>query len=307
MSFRESINTIKRPISMVAGWFDIFLPWQMLDFKALCESGCETRITVGPWRHTDMGLGRTGMHDAIDWFKQHLLGEEVSPKPKRVKLYVMGADEWRYFDEWPPSESVIERWYLQPQHKLLDRIPLDSDPDQYRYNPGDPTPSIGGPTLESTPFSVDNAELEARHDVMTYSSDPLTQDRDLIGALVAEMFVSSSARSADFFVRLCDVDARGVSRNVCDGLQRIHIDSPGIPQGMRVNLWPTAYRVARGHRLRVQISSGAFPRYARNPGGIEPMAQATELHTATQLVYHSPTYPSAISLPFVSNAAARRS
>jgi predicted acyl esterase len=106
----------------------------------------------------------------------------------------------------------MERWYLQPQYKLRDHLPLDSDPDQYRYNPDEPTPSVGGPTLEATPFSVDNAELEARRDVIPYTSDPLTRDHDLIGALVAELFVSSSTRSADFFVRLCDIDAHGTSR-----------------------------------------------------------------------------------------------
>lgn len=303
MSYRKSIGQIKAPITMVAGWFDIFLPWQILDFMALCAAGCEARITIGPWRHTDMGLGQEGMRDAIDWFNRQLLGKAASSPPKRVKLFVVGADEWRYFDDWPPRESAVEYWYLQSQHQLLDRISPHSDADQYRYDPADPTPSIGGPSLERAPFSVDNTELEARSDVLIYTSEALTQDRDMIGPLVAELYVSSSAPSADIFVRLCDVDARGVSKNIADGLQRIRIDSPGEPQAVRVDCWPTAYRVARGHRLRVQISSGAFPRWARNLGGLEPMAQATTLHRATQCIYHTPTYPSAILLPFVQNAA----
>jgi putative CocE/NonD family hydrolase len=304
MGFRSSIGAIRRPITMVAGWFDIFLPWQMRDFQSLCEAGCESRITIGPWRHTDMDLGRTGIHDAIDWFKRHLLGTQTATMPKRVKLYVMGSNEWRYFDAWPPTEAVVEQWYLQPQHQLLDKVPPDSQPDQYRYDPADPTPSIGGPTLETTPFCVDNAELEARADVITYTSGPLAQHRDLIGALAAELYVSSSAPSADLFVRLCDVDAHGVSRNICDGLQRVRFASPQVPQGVRVDLWPTAYRLAQGHRLRVQISSGAFPRWARNPGEIEPLSQASRLISSTQGIHHSPSYPSRIDLPFVAGASA---
>jgi putative CocE/NonD family hydrolase len=271
----------------------------MHDFIALSKANCESRITVGPWRHTDEGLTAAGMHDAIDWFNQHLLGKEAAPRPKRVKLYVTGADEWRYFDEWPPREAVTESWYLQPQRKLLDQTAPDSDSDKYRYDPADPTPSIGGPALESKPCSVDNAALEARSDVLTYTSEPLTRHRDIIGPIIADLYVSSSAASADFFVRLCDVDAQDVSKNICDGLQRVKIEAPGTPQLVRVELWPTAYRFAQGHRIRVQISSGAFPRWARNLGGTEPMGQATELRSATQSIYHSPTYPSAVLLPFV--------
>jgi hypothetical protein len=298
MNFHRSIGEIKRPISMVAGWFDIFLPWQLQDFAALRRNGSESRITIGPWRHTDSDLMRAGVSDGIDWFNRHLLGKDSASNPWTVKLYVVGADEWRFFDEWPPRGSVTEHWYLQPQRKLLERAAADSEPDQYRYDPADPTPSMGGPALDSAPFSVDNTELERRSDVITYTSEPLPQQRDLIGAVAAELYVSSSAASADFFLRLCDVDAQGISKNICDGLQRVRIDAPNVPQQVRVDLWPTAYRFARGHRLRVQISSGAFPRWARNLGGTETLGQATEARSATQAIHHSSIYPSAVLLPF---------
>ena len=125
-------------------------------FHRLAAGRCEARITIGPWRHTDMELGQPAMHDAIDWFDRHLRGKDGAPERKAVKLYVIGADEWREFDEWPPREARVEQWYLQPQRKLLDRIAPDSQADQYRYDPADPTPSLGGPALEATPYSVDN-------------------------------------------------------------------------------------------------------------------------------------------------------
>ena len=303
MSFRRSISRIRRPISMVAGWSDIFLPWQLQDFIALRTAGCESRITIGPWRHTDAELMQAGMHDAIDWFGRHLLGKNNAPWPKPVKLFVVGANEWRYFDAWPPREAAVEQWHLQPQRKLFAQTAPESDADQYRYDPADPTPSIGGPALESEPFSVDNTALEARSDVLTYTSEPLTQHRDLIGPVAADLYVTSTAASADFFVRLCDVDTKGVSRNICDGLQRVEIGATGVPQIVRVELWPTAYRIEPGHRIRVQISSGAFPRWARNLGGVEPLAQATQLRSSTQSIHHSPTCPSAVLLPFVQTAS----
>jgi putative CocE/NonD family hydrolase len=304
MNFHGSISEVKRPISMVAGWFDIFVPWQMRDFIALRRAGCEARITIGPWGHTNPELGRAGIHDAIDWFNRHLLNKNAAARPKPVKLYVIGADAWRYFDEWPPNESIAERWYLQPRRGLGNRMALDSGADQYHYDPAAPTPSVGGPALMNAPFSVDNTELEARHDVLTYTSEPLQRDRDIIGTVTAELYVSSTAASADFFVRLCDVDTEDASRNICDGLQRVQIVS-NAPQCVRVELWPTAYRVLKGHRLRVQVSSGAFPRWARNLGGDEPLAHAAEAHAATQSVYYSQTCPSAVIVPFCGESFAQ--
>jgi uncharacterized protein len=297
MSHSHAAN-VKRPITMIAGWFDIFTPWQMKDFVALRQAGCESRITIGPWQHTDMQAVSVGLQDAVEWFNRHLLGKAATTR-KAVRLFVIGANEWREFDDWPPRESIAENWYLQSQRKLHNRIATDASADQYVYDPANPTPSLGGPALESTPYSVDNAVLEARADVLTYTSDAFAQPRDIVGSVTADVYVSSSAASADFFVRLCDVDTAGVAKNICDGLQRISLTA-GTVQRVHVELWPTAYRVAQGHRLRVQISSGAFPRWARNPGTNEAMADATELRTATQFIHHAAAHPSAVVIPFVS-------
>ena len=115
----------------------------------------------------------------------------------------------------------------------------------------------------------------------------------MIGDVSAQVWFSSSLRYADVFVRLCDVDADGKSWNVCDGLTSVTgADSPGA---VTVTLWSTAYRFKRGHR--VQVSSGAFPRYARNTGTGEPQATASRLLAADQSVYHDESRPSAITLP----------
>jgi hypothetical protein len=175
--------------------------------------------------------------------------------------------------------------------------PVESAPDAYRYNPADPTPAVGGVRMAIGVKTgrVDNAALEARADVLTYTTAPLDQDVEVIGQISAEIWFRSSLRYADVFVRLCDVDARGRSYNVCDGLTSL----TGADQTScaNVRLWPTAHRFKRGHRIRVQVSSGAFPRYNRNPGSGEPRATATTLHAADQKVLHDPTHPSAIILP----------
>jgi putative CocE/NonD family hydrolase len=298
MNFHSTIANISPPISMLAGWYDIFLPFQLRDFSALQNAGKDARITIGPWTHT---TAEGGLTDAIDWFRQHLLADTkntLSAFEKPVKLYVIGADEWRYFDTWPPREMRIDPWYLQPNGELSERVSITTSTDSYRYDPADPTPSLGGPGLFTKRYSVDNASLEARTDVLTYTSTALTQAVDIIGPVTADIYVSSNAKSADFFVRLCDVDEKGISRNICDGLQRVTIEPQDALQLVHINFWPTAYRIAAGHRIRVQVSSGAFPRLARNLGGDEPLATATEMYIATQSIHHSPDYPSAINLPF---------
>src|SRR5215831_13210756 len=110
MSHRQSIPQNKRPITMIAGWFDIFTPWQLQDFAALRAAGCEARITIGPWQHTDQRAISVGLHDAIDWFNRYLLGMSVFMQRKPVKLFVVGAKQWREFDSWPPREAIVENW-----------------------------------------------------------------------------------------------------------------------------------------------------------------------------------------------------
>jgi hypothetical protein len=142
---------------------------------------------------------------------------------------------------------------------------------------------------------VDNTKLEARPDVLTYSTAALGRDAEVIGEVSAEIWFRSSQPSADVFVRLCDVDPAGRSTNVCDGL--VTLTGAGQASRATVRLWPTAYRFKRGHRIRVQVSSGAFPRYNRNPGTGEPRATAAALRAADQQVFHDPAHPSAIILP----------
>jgi putative CocE/NonD family hydrolase len=149
----------------------------------------------------------------------------------------------------------------------------------------------------------DNRKLEARPDVLLYTSEPLEGDLEVMGPVRARLFVRSSLQHTDFFARLCDVDEDGRSWNITDGLLRL---APGRGRAagdgcieLTIDLWPTACRFRRGHRLRLQVSSGAHPRWARNTGGGEPLATAVTLRAADQSVYHDPAHPSALELTVV--------
>jgi putative CocE/NonD family hydrolase len=129
----------------------------------------------------------------------------------------------------------------------------------------------------------------------------LDRDLEVIGSVQTELFVRSSLEHTDFFARLCDVHPSGKSFNICDGIRRLRPGRPAPgPDGIlkvNIDLWPTAYQFKRGHRIRLQISSGAHPRFARNLGSGEPLATGTTLRVADQIVYHDPAHPSAIILP----------
>jgi putative CocE/NonD family hydrolase len=285
---------------MVGGWHDIFLPYQLHDYAALRSAGHEPYLTIGPWRHADQEAVATWARDSVAWLRAHLLGDRSLLRPDPVRIFVTGAEEWRDLPAWPP-DTQPQRWHLHPGEALGSEPPAASEPDRYTYHPGDPTPSLGGAVGLQGTARMDNRVLEARSDVLTYTSTPLPDDLELFGEVTADLFVRSSRDHTDFFARLCDVDPAGASINICDALLRLTPGRPASgPDGtirLRFPLWPAAHRFRRGHRLRLQVSSGAHPRYARNTGSGEPLATATTLLAADQQVHHDPGHPSAVILP----------
>lgn len=123
----------------------------------------------------------------------------------------MGVDEWRDYEDWPPKGYLPMRWHLQPNGRLAPEPPPESEPDHYRYDPADPTPAVGGPRLVDA-GPRDNRVLEARSDVLLYTSAPLERDFEVVGEVQAELYAKSSLKCTDFFVRLCDVYPDGKAR-----------------------------------------------------------------------------------------------
>jgi uncharacterized protein len=298
--FSGTVSEVNAPNYMGGGWYDIFLPLTIRDYLTLVRAGRKPYLTVGAWTHTDLAHMGLSLKEALAWFRAHLLGDRSGLREMPVRIFVMGANEWRDLPEWPPSNSKPQRWYLHPGKVLSLEPSPESEPDRYRYDPAKPTPGVGGAAMSTNSGPKDQRVLEARSDVLVYTSGILDHNLEVIGPVRAELFVKSSLEHTDFFARLCDVDPSGKSINICDALLRL---VPGRPPrepdgALRVciDLWPTAYLFKRGHRVRLQVSSGAHPRWARNPGSGEPLATATQLRAADQTVYHDPAHPSAIIL-----------
>jgi putative CocE/NonD family hydrolase len=237
----------------------------------------------------------------LNWFDAHLKGERSGLRDKPVRLFILGADEWREMDDWPPPADET-RYFLHGDGQLSPSLPeFESPADLFRYNPADPTPAAGNLSLMAPPGPMDNRLLEARSDVLCYTTPPLAEDVEVIGLVRLELFVRSSQSHTDFVGRLCEVHPDGRSINVCEGLFRIRPDS-GEPQEdsslrIEVNMWATAKLFRRGHSIRLQVASSAHPRWYRNLGTGEPVSSASRMVTAEQTVYHDRTHPSALVLP----------
>ncbi len=276
VDFSARVNEVTIPIYLMGGWYDLFLDWQLKDYQALRAAGRNPYLLIGPWVHGDFSSGPIMTRETLTWLQAHLKGNTSKLRETPVRLFVMGANQWRNFSDWPPP-AQNERWYLQP----------------------------GGALAPTLPPASDNRKLEARADVPTYTSTVLDHDVEVIGPVTADLYVRSNLQHTDFFARLCAVEPSGKSINLCDGIIRLTPDCI-VPQAdgslrIQIDLWPTAYRFRRGQRIRLQVSSGAHPRFVRNPGTGEPLATATKLQIAEQSVYHDPEHPSAIAFPVAYN------
>lgn len=146
-----------------------------------------------------------------------------------------------------------------------------------RWDRADPTPSVGGSTLSPKAGDRDNTALEARDDVLTFTTAPLTEPLEVCGPVYADVLAVTGTDHADVFARLCDVDERGRSTNVCDGILRLS-PAGSTPTRGTVAMGSTGHRFLPGHRVRLQLSGGAHPRFARNTGSGEPADRVVRVH-----------------------------
>jgi putative CocE/NonD family hydrolase len=290
------------PASFVGGWYDLFLAAQVADYEAVRRAGRSARLTIGPWNHSSPGLVGETVRDGLSWFDEQL-GMRQGGERAPVRVFVMGRNRWEEFSLWPPAGEE-QRWYLGSERTLVPEPGPDRGPDRFHFNPHDPTPAVGGASLlAGTSGPKDQRRREARRDVLTYTSPVLREDLTVIGPVSATLFVRSSLEHTDFFVRLCDVDHKGKSTNISDGIIRLSPSSitrdPDGVSRLEIAMWPTANTFKVGHRLRVQVSSAAHPLYARNSGTGEPMATGSFLRSADQEVFGGGARPSSVALRVV--------
>ena len=240
---------------------------------------------------------------------------------KPVKIFVMGANQWREEDDWPLARAKSTKYFLHSQGAansskgngvLSTTAPASEPSDKFTYDPANPVPTVGGPLccdanhLPAGPR--EQRKVEDREDVLVYSTPPLDHDLEVTGPVRLEFFASSSAVDTDFTAKLVDVAPDGTAINLTEGILRAkYRDSqvtptplvPGKVYPLTIDLWATSNVFHSGHRLRLEVSSSNFPRFDRNLNTGESAANSAKWATATNTILHDKDHPSALVLPVV--------
>jgi putative CocE/NonD family hydrolase len=224
----------------------------------------------------------------LRWFDHWLngRGDGLRGMPPYL-FYMMGEGRWLEASQWPPAQSQVERWYLSSEGRangaagdgVLSRTPAAMRrTDRFRYDPMNPVPSRGGPVCctglpDERAGPVDQRDVEARDDVLVYTSAPLDRPLRIAGPLRARLVVDSSARDTDFVARLVDVfpDGRAIGiqegalrARYRQGIDRLALLEPGRPVELSIDMRAIGHTLTAGHRLRLDITSSSFPRLERN-------------------------------------------
>lgn len=281
----------------IGGWFDIFLQGTIDNYVG---GGPNDRLVIGPWNHIslwpqqgELNFGTAGGGAAVDlgpslgsltfdWLRAQLTGEVIDDLP--VRVYTMGANRWRHEAAWPLERAKSTQLFLHHDGRA-DMVPSADAGQSFPYDPANPVPTLGGNTLigHAPAGSFEQSRIEARDDVLVFTTETLTEDVEVTGRVTAQLSVSTNAPTTDWVVRLCDVHPDDASYNVMDGITR-SVSAPGEPILVQVDLWSTSMLFKKGHRIRVQVTSSCFPRWDRNLNTTDGF-ETGEMAVATQTVH----------------------
>jgi putative CocE/NonD family hydrolase len=325
------------PIFNIGGWYDIFskATIDMIDRvqhqsrnKMARRNQC---VIMGPWTHGispdgkvgEVNFGKEATLDVdeleFQWFEYWLKGKDTGIQDwPAYRIFVMGENTWRESNQWPLQQTRYTKCFLHSQGhantlngdgRLDLHAPEDEQADTFVYDPQDPVPTHGGNNLfgaKAGPY--DQQGIEARQDVLVYTSEALPEPVEVTGPVNMVLFASSTAPDTDFTAKLVDVYPDGRAINLCEGIIRARYrnsdSDPSLiePQQIyryEIDLWVTSNVFLPDHRIRLEISSSNFPRFDRNPNSGKQFGTDTELRKATQTIYHDPEHPSHLVLPMI--------
>jgi putative CocE/NonD family hydrolase len=317
---------LQAPALLRTGWYDWGLndtlaTWDLLQRSARPDIRARSRMLIAPSAHNAVGY-KEGMATTPEL--RHAYRSDMTPELlmqwydsvaqgrtdewPAILYYLMGANEWRAASAWPLPDTSMTPLYLAEQGGLSTAAPdKDGGQDSYVYDPLDPAPTVGGSIISYVypPGSVDVAPVQQRTDILTYTTDALSQDLDVVGPLRMVLFASSDARDTDFVVRLSDVFPDGRAIQLQNGTLRTRYrDLDGEPEWLEagrayrleIDMWATANRFKAGHRLRVDIASSDFPKLDRNSN---LAGEDGEPRKAVQTIFRDADRASHIILPIL--------
>ena len=333
-------SRIHTPAFNLGGWYDLFIRGTLRNFSGMRRDGPTEiarqgqKLLVGPWSHgvtlgSQVGQSVFGQGSQVlleelhmSWFDRWLKdvenGIELEPP---VKVFTMGQNVFNQYSDWPPPEARITPFYFHSNGAAatahgdgvlsVDR-PDGERPDHFVYDPLNPCPTTGGALfpypLDVPPGQWDQERVEARPDVLCYTSAPVEHDFEVTGPVEVRLWGASTALDTDFTAKLVDVAPDGTPFNLCDGIIRARyrngfgapeLLTPGQPIELSIDLAGISNLFRTGHRIRVEISGSNFPRFDRNTNTGGLIATDSDCLVATNTVFHDASRPSHVLLPVV--------
>lgn len=333
----EKINV---PTMHECGWYD---PIAWTQFSAFTDmrkrAGTEAaregqHLVVGPWHHStvfrqqlgDIDFGEQASQQGsgvnrlqIQFFNRYVRGlEDHLP---RVKYFVMGINEWRTADAWPPSNMQRQRFYLNSTGKansnktdgvLQTTQATKNGSDEYFYDPENPVPTLGGamigglnvPGMRTGPMN--QLAIEERDDVLLYTTKPFKDAVEISGPITLRLHASTSAVDTDFTAKVTFVSPEGISLNLCECLLRLsgrnltgepELATPGKIYDLTLGVGQTSIVIEKGYQLRLQISSSNFPQFDRNMNTGNAIGVDEKGIVARQTIYYGLNNSSYLELP----------
>ena len=325
-------------------WYDVSVGPNLALFNHVRESAADPEVrdnqfaVIAPVTHCgytrtenptivgdrDVGDARFDYVEMVyDWFDYWLKGEDngFTERTPRVQYYTMGLNRWQSSETWPPEGAETLTYYLGSggganslfgDGVLAPEIGAGDTPDTFTYDPMNPVPSHGGNVCCTgnavRAGSLDQRQMEARHDVLVYTSEPMDEGIEVSGPVDVTLFVSSDVKDTDFTVKLVDVYPDGRAYNLDETIQRVRYREGydrqvfmerGQVYEVALSPMTTSNYFAPGHRIRIEVSSSNFPSFTRNLNTGGRNWDETEAEVAHNVVHHSPEYPSRIRLSVV--------
>ena len=314
---REIPGRLSMPVYIGEGWYDHHLGSALRGYEALADAAKRHSVLrIGPWNHSSQPAiyghpdQKNGFSDEIvnmlAWFETTLMRGEL-PEEK-VRFYLIGADEWRDFPCYPVPVSGERTFYLAAGGTLAD-TPGENGERRYTYDPADPVMSHGGESLFKTQGEV-GSRLQPgpdwRPDVVSFVSEPLENDLDLVGKLKVTLNVASTAEDTAFAVKLMEVFPNGEAYNIRGSITTLAYRNgspgritytPGETVEVTIETWDVAWRLRKGSRLRLDVTSSNFPEYAVHPNRAGIWSEIRETVPAGQTVFFGTEKPSRVILP----------
>ncbi len=322
--YQHRIGEVGVPVLHISGWYDDEEIGTPANFGAMVAAGHPgQRLLMGPWGHAvnttsklgDVDFGPDALIDldaaVLSFLDEHVRGVAPESPPAPVRIFVMGANEWRDEQAWPPAGATSAVFHLSSDGRANSRFgdgrlmaaapTAEEPPDEWTHDPDRPVPFITSAGSAQIGGPDDYLGVESRGDVLVYTTDPLTEPLEIIGPVKLVAHVSTSAADTDITAKLVDLHPGGFAQRLCDGVVRLRYRggftepqpvTPGEVYEVTVVMWDTCVRLAAGHRLRVEVASSALPKYDVNLGTGGDMVTETDGVVAHNRIWHTPARPS---------------